>query len=798
MAENILRNLEKELGVKHSNITREQIQAAYALNLCAVSVSQIIDYNDINILEQEYEAILNNLNLENMPKDEALLDIIKRLLETITFFRIQEQEKEFVEKEYQQKMKNAIWNAMPNPGALISTGLSLGTSASSGANGAASVLKNLTQNPIGLAVSLAATVGTAYMSYRKNKAEYQSEKEKKQWELKKTAIEQFQTLQQQLFETSWRLADKYEFPDILRLSERQIKQYNAILMDADEVRKFERLDSIKHKFAAYPPFWYFLGNTASGISLSEHYGLDTQEKAYYREYAKTCFEYFTIVNKYNLLREDQITASCYLEYVDLLDPVEDRSKIEGLLKKAVGTAGNSLDILQLCALGYIKIGAMNDAAFLLRQLVNEQYNEVTNAQLLSTIYVNSYIEMQSVESKSAYGLLESRIDPQYLFPWPADVANSNMDKLNKDFINLQKDILKTKYKLVFERFIKKYEARINAIIPIPEDIEQVVSEEAYSNESRVTRIEQVKLALHDGARGEEYKLCAQNICYSYEMLRILNEMFGSVCLLECIQDEHKQFEMQQIIENGINKQKNQLIHLEEGLKDFNEETYKDMQEMTLKSLTDVFFEEMAKQIVESVKIKKELRDFAIAELNLCEFCKKEGIEEPESLYAHKDDAKDNETQGVYFSPDLIGDEVVIQNERIQKNQKMIDAIKRSIAGIVRNKAGIEFYTLEDSRMNRYFYGKKFSHFRRKTLAVLDDRTKGDMDLLFTTEGVMPIIRGKGKTIAPYDEIKWTKSSSKKELFIGIKYSNDNLDMDSLYDLIRQLDKFEEKIDSGTI
>ena len=55
--------------------SKEQLKAAYALNLCTVSVSQIIDYNDVNIMEQEYESILNNLNLEQMPKDEALLSI---------------------------------------------------------------------------------------------------------------------------------------------------------------------------------------------------------------------------------------------------------------------------------------------------------------------------------------------------------------------------------------------------------------------------------------------------------------------------------------------------------------------------------------------------------------------------------------------------------------------------------------------------------------------------------------------------------------------------------------------------
>lgn len=45
-----------------------KIRTAYALNLCTVSVSQIIDYNDLIVLEQEYETILNNLNIEMMPR----------------------------------------------------------------------------------------------------------------------------------------------------------------------------------------------------------------------------------------------------------------------------------------------------------------------------------------------------------------------------------------------------------------------------------------------------------------------------------------------------------------------------------------------------------------------------------------------------------------------------------------------------------------------------------------------------------------------------------------------------------
>ena len=68
--------------------SKDQIKAAYALNLCTVSVSQIIDYDDINVLEQEYDAILNNLNLEHMPHDEALLNILKQLLDTQPYRRL--------------------------------------------------------------------------------------------------------------------------------------------------------------------------------------------------------------------------------------------------------------------------------------------------------------------------------------------------------------------------------------------------------------------------------------------------------------------------------------------------------------------------------------------------------------------------------------------------------------------------------------------------------------------------------------------------------------------------------------
>ena len=124
----------------------ERIRAAYALNMCTVSLSQIIDYHDAYILEQEYDAILNNLNLKQMPKDEALLRILSELLNTITYFRIQNIKKEQIEKKYAYKIKNAMWSAIPNISMIVSG------------------------NPVAIAFSLATQIGCGYLNYRREKA----------------------------------------------------------------------------------------------------------------------------------------------------------------------------------------------------------------------------------------------------------------------------------------------------------------------------------------------------------------------------------------------------------------------------------------------------------------------------------------------------------------------------------------------------------------------------------------------------------------------------------------------------
>lgn len=599
--------------------TNEQLKAAYALNLCTVSVSQIIDYDDINVMEQEYEAILNNLNLEQMPKDEALLKILKQILDTITFFRIQEGDKKFIEKEYQQKMKNAIWSAVPNIGLLVAGG-----------------------SPVTMAVSLASQIGIGYMNYRKSKAEIELEDERQRWQLEQTAIEQFNGLRRELFDTAWRLSAEYNFPDKLRLTERQIKQYNNILMDGDLIRKYSRMDTIKDSFIAYPPFWYYFGNTANAIARSDM-NLSDSTRAFYREKAKEYFIEYRHSNQQGLLREDTVSSSCALELVDLLDIETDKELIKDLLNEAIDYSGRENDVLQLAAVTYLKLNDREKAAELLSQLVNEEYNTVLNAQLLSSVYVSSYLKEPSEYVLGKYEILRNQVGESYLYPMP-DNMDKELNDVEWEFVSAQKRVLREKYLLAIKSFVRKYTIRFIKIIP-------EYGEEKYSDmyllgdPSAVgDRKYNMSKVFSNSRKAEEYKEMLREVGIDYAILDLLNDMFDSCCVLD-VMSESIQEKLARDIETAILNNKSVLIELKNRLDDNSFDLF-DMEKLLGVSFFDFtkdFFQDLMSEIGYYINSRNEMQDFAIAEQNLSEFCAKEEIPDPVVLFGKDgDNPEENE------------------------------------------------------------------------------------------------------------------------------------------------------------
>ncbi|MBW4739344.1 hypothetical protein KZO58_07395 [Prevotella histicola] len=427
----------------------DQLKAAYALNLCTVSVSQIVGYKDLNVLEQEYELILNNLNLHNMPKDQVLLHILRQILDTVTFFRIYEGDKMMLEKKYQQKIKNAIWNAIPSF-ALVAFG-----------------------DPYTFAMSMIASVGMGYMNYRKEKANTLTEREEQEWTLQRSAIEQFNALRRELFDTAWRLSDSYEFDDKYRLTESQISQYNSILMDSIPLRKYERLNSIKDNFEAYPPFWYYLANAAMDVvnvyKNETAFGDNISAINKYTQLAEQNYQKY-LDKDIDLLRNNYIRSACDLEYaallLDSLPRIEENEKklrlckINYLIDDAIKHCGSKLDILQIASIYYLKINKAEEATKHLRKLVIENYNTKTNSQLLSFIYLQETVfdTNKFIPNTLKYKELVQFTDRTNLIPWvdsEKELTKEHLRNINELFLNNQKNKLYSYFEAIVNTIFHK-------------------------------------------------------------------------------------------------------------------------------------------------------------------------------------------------------------------------------------------------------------------------------------------------------------------------------------------------------
>lgn len=773
LIDKIIHLLDKQYKEEKLSIITEEdkIRVAYALNMCTVSVSQIIDYNDLNILEQEYDVILNNLNLEHMPKDEALLNTLKILLDTITFFRIQEGDKNFIEKEYQEKVKNAIWSAIPNFG-VVFAGI----------------------NPWSMAISLASQVGCCYMNYRKNKAQNQLDKEKSEWELQRSAIEQFNGIRRELFDAAWRLADKYEFKDKYRLTERKIKQYNDILMDPDNYRRYDRLDAIKDSFEAYPPFWYYLGNTANLIAQNES---DIEVSSYYKELAKENFEIFLKGNEYSLLREDQLLASCCLEYVDLLDIVADKERINSLLDKAVQTSGNFNDILQLCALYYLKAGNIDNASNLLRRLINENYNSTTNAQILSKIYVYNYMNNPSSSAKYDYKVLEKRVNSKFLFPMPINNLES-FQGLHKEFLENQRKVLIKKYMLVLETFIERYNIKFNKIFPVP-DVNCYYND-SYFNDNINTqerRIEELKRLLSNKDKFEEYKLRFSDSNISFAILELLNEIFDAISFLNCIEDET---ELALLVKIKIDINKEELNKIQKNISDniLGEVELEILKKLNFKSFTDLYFDGVVECIKTYINKKNSMDEFSYVEKNLRDFCIREGILEPDVLFERSENYQCLEkVKTKYFTPELLGKEAIQAKQEIDYSSRIIEAIKKRKNEMILNSEKVSIFIKGDNKYDIYLAQKSSkinTELSKRTLAILEDKSFNNKDILFTRTGIVLVGFNSLKAEVAYSEISWCDTTD-TVLRIREKYKNKNLNLSKLFELAHELARYVDEKDN---
>ncbi|MDO4937204.1 MAG: hypothetical protein Q4E62_04735, partial [Sutterellaceae bacterium] len=100
--------------------TDPNVQEIIALNYCSYSLSRIRHYENRLVLDQQYDEIINNINLKKLKADGSAM-LIGRLLDDLTFFKLQEMERERMNERSKLFWQNLI---LENIDPVLQTGVS--------------------------------------------------------------------------------------------------------------------------------------------------------------------------------------------------------------------------------------------------------------------------------------------------------------------------------------------------------------------------------------------------------------------------------------------------------------------------------------------------------------------------------------------------------------------------------------------------------------------------------------------------------------------------------------------------
>jgi hypothetical protein len=342
---------ENETVKEDSQKEQAQLQALQALNQIAVSLTHILTYNDKVVLDQEYNTIINNLNLSKIP-DEAIINLLQELMDLLTTSKIQEHERAYLAQTYEKNVQNELKKRM--------TSRFLDT--------------DLLVNPYSSVLQAVLNVGSFYFNYRYKLEDYKKERDEALWKIDANTLQKLNEFYKKLLKYSWELMRRYNFPDEWRLNEKQLNDYINILKEPNVELRYRKLERLEENFQKFPPYWYYRGQAAQELG--------NKKEALY------CFNRFQAIHQ-GMLRKDPYAASTAMCKTMLLMDSEDTPP-EEIKRDLEVILANSEDAdwgnILFAALQYARLGDSEKASkLIMRNLDNGYMSFVDDPDMIRSI-----------------------------------------------------------------------------------------------------------------------------------------------------------------------------------------------------------------------------------------------------------------------------------------------------------------------------------------------------------------------------------------------------------------------------
>ena len=335
-----------------------------ALNHAIVSIYKVEKRPSKVTVDEEYNAIINNIAWGNIKDDSEFQDLIREMMNAYTENRLEAKEREMLRRQYEVQVNRAFLEVKPlshlQTEAAVNTAQQLSGSLFGGLLSAAA-------SGVGEFTMALQTHERMKMQALGQEQEYMQQRMAGEWELDKAKIRRFNTLKTSLLTAVWTLLNRYNLPDEARLTEDNLDQFYAFISEKDVAKALRMGKRLETNFSKYPPYWFYLGC----FYLQKG---DSQE-------ARACFDKFEEVNR-PILRKDTFAAAAARYKIFTLNEkeVDEAKRLVGIIEKQA--AADDWNTVLFAALQNYQLGDKKKAEDLLLQNIDNGFNVPLNTEIL--------------------------------------------------------------------------------------------------------------------------------------------------------------------------------------------------------------------------------------------------------------------------------------------------------------------------------------------------------------------------------------------------------------------------------
>jgi hypothetical protein len=358
--------LQSNMVVDNTNIQsesmRESKNAVLALNYLHASLNKIKMYNDKRVLEDEYDNIINNINLTAID-DKEIVDIITELMDTLTKHKLTEMEKEKLQREYQEKLDTALSNSL-----LGVSDKTIGTTIVHFAKKGTEAVTHTLVNPL----YVVQVANSTYKDYQNTQFNAKNELDKSQWKLKKDTVIQLNNARKKFLLTYWKIMKRYNIPDNWRITEKQLTRFVNVIKGTDEKKKYRQLLRMKNELAMLPTFWFELSLAAHSLGEKNEELFDIKK-------------YESLNQK--LLRHNAQYSLMLANSTVYLDTETQKKQIEQILEKIQRVDPRNPERKLFVAMEYAIIGNLQKTEKLLDENIDDGFLLVLSKKMKIKLFI---------------------------------------------------------------------------------------------------------------------------------------------------------------------------------------------------------------------------------------------------------------------------------------------------------------------------------------------------------------------------------------------------------------------------